>query len=490
MLRDIGLLLVSVLTFALIPPRAGGSTLAAGTRLEVRFSTPTGSRISHAGDRVDATVIAPVFEDGRLLIPQGATVSGTVESVVRAGLGLKHLTSRIEYRFDSLQVAGTNSVTIAARVIQVETAKERVDDHGMVSGIYPTANVSSSVAFYALPLLLIDPEVGIPVFASKIVAARSPDPEIYFPPGTEVILRLTAAANIADSGTVSNLLGPVSETDLAEAQRIIAKLPQQRTSRAGNRPSDLVNILFLGNRESIMRAFHAAGWEGAQRRSLRSIYRMYHCMVQRIGYAAAPMGDLTLNGIKADLDFQKGLNTFSKRHHVRLWEQPEGDAWFGAATEDVGYQVRRMHLTHATDPLIDNERTKVLNDLAFTGCLEAAALIRRSSFDPPGQHERALITDRKLLVLRVSDCRKPRTMDSEAITSGPSERPRFAQAMVALRNDLIRTNPISLAYNTARAIRHSQAHKERISSGARIDGSEGSMQRSWIRPAVLVQQPR
>lgn len=346
---------------------------------------PTGSRISHAGDPIEATVIAPVFGDGQLLIPQGAIIWGVVETVQRLGLGLKHPTASIQYRFSSVQLPDGDAIPISARVIQVETAKERVNAQGTISGIYPTANVSSSVAFYALPLLWIDPEVGVPVFAVKCVIAPSPDPEIYFPAGTEVFLRLSADADIPHSGAPPNPIAPLSAADMADAQRILVRLPQQRTNRGGNHPSDLVNILFLGGRESRGRAFQAAGWDVAQRRSLRSIFRMYHCMVQRIGYSAAPMGILTLNGVKADLDYQKGLNTFSKRNHVRLWKQEPENAWLSAATEDVGYKIRRMHLTHATDPLIDNERAKVLNDLALTGCLDAATLITRNSSDTANQ---------------------------------------------------------------------------------------------------------
>ena len=63
----------------------------------------------------------------------------------------------------------------------------------------------------------------------------------------------------------------------------------------------------------------------------------------------------------------------------RGWKQGQEDAWLGAATEDVSYKFQRMHLTHATDPLIDNERTKVLNDVAFTGCLDAATVMARDS---------------------------------------------------------------------------------------------------------------
>ena len=435
-------------------------------------------------------MIAPVFADGQLLIPQGAIVSGVVETVQRLGLGLKRLTSGIEYQFDSLRLPDGDAIPIAARVVQVETAKERVNAQGIVSGIYPTANLSASIAFYALPALWIDPAVGVPVLASKFVIARSPDPEIYFPAGTEVILRLTAKADIPHSGTPADHVAPLSAAEMADAQRILAKLPQQWTNRGGNRPSDLVNILFLGDRESINRAFGAAGWDVAQRRSLRSIYRMYHCMVQRMGYSAAPMGKLTLNGVNADLDYQKGLNTFSKRHHVRLWKQGQEDAWLSAATEDVGYKIRRMHLTHATDPLIDNERSKVLNDLAFTGCLAAATLMTRNSSDAPHPQERSLETDRKLAVLRVNDCRKPRIMANESKRFGPRGRTRSVQALVALGNDLIRTNPITLAYNTARALQQHQRSQldgstSAIGSNRRKANSSESIQPRWIRPSVL-----
>jgi len=43
--------------------------LPAGTTLEVRLSTPTGSA-SHAGDQVEGRTIAPVGFRGQILVPQ------------------------------------------------------------------------------------------------------------------------------------------------------------------------------------------------------------------------------------------------------------------------------------------------------------------------------------------------------------------------------------------------------------------------------------
>ena len=478
-----------------IPALRAANILSAGTRLEVRFTRPTGSRISHPGDAIAALVIAPVFGAGKLVIPQGTLVSGVIESVRRVGLGLKHLSSGIEYRFDTIQLPTGPPVPIETRVVEVETAKERVDAKGMIGGISPTASLSSSVAFYTLPLLCMDPAMGAPIWAVKLLIARSPDPEIYFPAGTELVLRLSAETDIPSIRVMPDAITALPEADMAHVDRILAKLPQRRTDPRGNRPSDWVNMLFLGSRESIDRAFQAAGWAGAQRHSPMSVYRMYHCMVQRKGYRSAPMGHLTLNGVTADAEYQKSLNTFSKRHHLRLWKQGQEDAWLSAATEDVGYRFRRMHLTHGTDPMIDNERAKVLNDLAFTGCVDAATLITREWSDRGGQQERSVIadgiTDGKIAIVRMNDCLNPRTMPGEDANPGPHGRPRSVQALAALRNDLIRTNPVSFTFNT---IRRLQAHRELETNGFltpfRPDGRKadppGSNVRSrWIRPSVL-----
>jgi hypothetical protein len=60
--------------------------LPAGTTLEVRLSTPTGSRVSHAGDQVEGSTIAPVSFRGQILVPQASRVLGSVENVQRFGL--------------------------------------------------------------------------------------------------------------------------------------------------------------------------------------------------------------------------------------------------------------------------------------------------------------------------------------------------------------------------------------------------------------------
>ncbi|HEY7304787.1 MAG TPA: LssY C-terminal domain-containing protein [Bryobacteraceae bacterium] len=427
--------------------------------METRLATPTGSRISHAGDPIESRVIAPVFVNGRLMIPQGVIVSGVIERVERVGLGLKHTTSSLGFRFDMLQLPDRAAIPVRTRLLEVETAKERVNPQGVIGGIHPTANLSSTIDLYALPLLGVNPQFAVPMLGIKVLIARSPDPEIYFAAGTELILELTAAVEIPNPGAPPNEIEPLLPSEMAGVHRLLARLPDQRTERGGNRPSDLINILFLGGRESIQPAFQAAGWSGAQPHSLRSIYRRYQCMVQRIGYSMAPMGNLTLNGAIADAEYQKSLNTFSKRHHVRLWKQGQANARLAAATEDVGYRLRTMHLTHASDPLIDNERAKVLNDLAFRGCVPAATLIMRGAAGSGDYHETTIRTDGRIAVLRMNDCQNPHTMPAQSAKFGPHSRRQSVQALIALRNDLIRANPVSLTYNTILGLRDHETQK-------------------------------
>ncbi len=433
-----------------------GSVLSAGTNLEVRLSSITGSRVSHSGDPIEATVIAPVFQANRLLLPKGTTISGSIASVQCLGLGLRYGTASVEYRFESLRLPDGRAFPIKTVVREVETAKERVDESGLVGGIYPTANLSSGASL-VISALVAEPHIAVTMLAVKFLIARSPDPEIYFPAGTEMVVQLKHSAEIPDLDAASDEIAPMTEAEVVHVRHLLESLPQQQAERAQNRASDLVNILFLGTHDQIQRAFHAAGWTGEQRRSVLALYRMYHCMVQRVGYRMAPMSILRLNGAIPAVAFQKSLDTFSKRHHVRIWHQEDSDAWLGAATEDTGYMFQRMHVTHATDPDIDNERAKVVNDLWFTGCLDAASLVSRESLKLADPDSRSIVTDSGIAVLRLNDCRDAQVPQSDVAKPGQHPRSRIVQALAAVGTDIIRSNPISLAYNATKSLPNSSA---------------------------------
>jgi hypothetical protein len=175
--------------------------LPAGTALEARLSSATGSRISPRGDPIEATIIAPVSVHGRILVPQGSKLLGSITNATAIGLGLKHSTASISYDFHALLLPGREAIAVNAQLVEIDTANEHVDDLGTVYGIHPIVSLSSGVAYCAVPLLLADPTIGVPIWGVKSVIASSANPEIHFPTGTELILRLSAAVTLPESNT-------------------------------------------------------------------------------------------------------------------------------------------------------------------------------------------------------------------------------------------------------------------------------------------------
>ncbi len=425
--------------------------LPGGTALEARLSGATGSRISHRGDPIEATIIAPVSVQGRILVPQGSRLLGSVANATAFGFGLKHSTASIAYAFHTLQLPGGAAISVNTQLIEVETAKEHVDDFGRVQGIHPIASLSSSLAFYTVPLLLVDPTIGAPVWCIKSLIAPPANPEIHFPAGTELVLRLTTPVKVPAPNTDFVPTKLFSRGDLTEIEHLLKDSAQR--AYMGNRPSDIVNVLLIGSRTQLDRAFHASGWSQAQRKSPMSLYRMYHALTKRMGYPSAPMNSLTLNGVPSAFVHQKSLDTVQKRHHVRVWQYPgRANIWLGAAAEDVGFRFKLAHWTHSTDPNIDSERAKVVNDLAFTGCVEAAGLLPRAPMDlvqdPKAEHP--IVTDGDVAAVRLNDCIHPRFMAGVGATPALHERGRLAHTLTAFRDDLVRSNIFFTTCNTFR----------------------------------------
>jgi hypothetical protein len=167
------------------------------------------------------------------------------------------------------------------------------------------------------------------------------------------------------------------------------------------------------------------------------------------------MATMVLEGNRSDMQLQKSLNTFARRHHLRIWRRPQqadGESvWVVTATEDIGIRFSRQarNFTHAIDGNVDAERTKVVNDLVYTGCVSEAGLLERSNL--PADLENGtgtkLQTDGHVAELRVDKCAAPRVMPGVRA----SERTNILRRLGAsLRTELIRSNFLSLAYNTVR----------------------------------------
>ena len=118
----------------------------------------------------------------------------------------------------------------------------------------------------------------------------------------------------------------------------------------------------------------------------------FRAIVEGRGYKEGPVSTLLLEGRPPDMVFQKTNDTFAARHHLRIWHRPDSfdgkEVWVCAATHDIGidYSQRDNTFIHRTDPEIDRERAKVVNDLLFTGKVQALALVERPEAPVTGQN--------------------------------------------------------------------------------------------------------
>jgi len=105
--------------------------------------------------------------------------------------------------------------------------------------------------------------------------------------------------------------------------------------------------------------------------------------------------------------FEKLNNTFSKRHHLRIWlrsDQYRGQpVWVSAATHDTGIDFSAQDRTfiHKIDPQIDMERSKVVNDLLLTGKVQSLVMVDRPNVPRNGQNATGdnLNTDGRMAVI-------------------------------------------------------------------------------------------
>ncbi len=91
-------------------------TIPAGTQLEIRIQQPISSYSTPAGTKITGVLISPVDERGRILIPLGTTVHGSVIAVRKVGLGVTHETAEIGLSFNELVLLDHKSIPIQVRM--------------------------------------------------------------------------------------------------------------------------------------------------------------------------------------------------------------------------------------------------------------------------------------------------------------------------------------------------------------------------------------
>lgn len=400
-------------------------------------------------------------------------MAGVIRHVRRVGLGFVHETARLTIDFNKLTLPDGSSAALITRVVEIDNARESVDREGRVKGIRSTGTLGYRANNLIAGFAMFDPVAYVYVNVAAARMFRFSEPEIWFPAGTELSLKLLSPIKLAN--TYEPAVGRIhaSPDQLAALRSLIRTLPYRTRAQALNKPSDLTNLIFLGSPAAVKRAFVAAGWLEADRLNTITTFLTMRSIAENQRYQSAPMSMLLLDEQKPFATFSKTLNTFSKRHHVRIWFRPE--KWNGvpiitaSSTQDIGIELSRKNKTfiHVIETQIDRERMKIVNDLVFTGCVDGAELFPRPWL-PTGVSNATgeeLITDKRVAVLEMNDCRNPKgPVDLEAppdvpATGGTIER-GFRQGILITRNDIYRGNLIYQGYEATKYGMRYLKHKD------------------------------
>jgi hypothetical protein len=438
--------------------------------LQVRLLTPITS-YSRSGQAFQAVVIGPVLRGGLAALPTDSTLHGTIRRVRGVGLGFRRERASLDIHFERCELPDGTDLRCEAELETVDNAREEVLANNRVRGVLAASNANSwfSGVWYRPPPGFVHrsatgltgasgiinaryatgPVGAAAVIASRLLLFRMPEPEIEFPAGTDMLVRVRANAYKNHTSPERNGGG------LPEEISHWLKLQPAEINQPNGKPvADLINVALVGSREQVEAAFHGSGWTKADALTPKTFARTYGAYSSMRAYPGSPVSPLLYLGRAPDLVMQRTFNSVAKRHHVRLWsvDLGGGELWLGAATHDTGvtFDWRRMAVTHRIDPAIDVERSKLLNDLTYTGCAVATEPVLRPDLAQQDAKSGRAVTDGSLAIVLVRPC-------SSAVSGPVGQKRRQSTAALIGRRVVLETRHYwtrsNLYYWTQRAAR-------------------------------------
>ncbi|HUA20566.1 MAG TPA: LssY C-terminal domain-containing protein [Bryobacteraceae bacterium] len=377
--------------------------IPAGTQIQIRLTTAVKSTSAKVGDPVEAVVVAPVVAKGRIVMAAGATLKGHVAEAVSAVKPDDQAV--LDLDFDHVSDSTGAKAMLAAKVASIDNARESVDSHGRILGI--VASQTGAGRLDEGINKIAEKYQGLAGLLNTVKGAvlKEPDANIDFEPGVDMALELTKAVDWSGSARGPNVAAIEPQDEL---YRLVNAQPARTMAEKPAKPSDMTNLMFLGSLEQIEKAFEKAGWHRADALNAQSKFQTFQAMAEQRGYSEAPVSILLLDGRAPDVAMEKETDTFSARHHARIWHRPRQfqgqDVWVCSATHDTGidFSETARNFTHKVDVEIDHERAKVVNDLLFTGLVRGLSLVDRP--DAPTAFSNAtgdnLRTDGAMAVIR------------------------------------------------------------------------------------------
>ena len=464
-------LLVLGFSFLAVCPtiQAQCGSLKSGERIWVRLLGPLASYSAKPGDQIDAMVIESPRCEGEETIPAGSIVSGQVTSVRKVGMGLLHETARIHLEFRSLKLQDGSEMAITSRLLEIDNARETVRE-GTIRGVNATDTPQGRITNRLKHLPTWNPYSDLALVAYRSAFPFFPEPEIYLPRGSDLKLELTAEVSLPTRLPHDPDGNAPDEIERAVLEITAPDLPQRTTTRHGQ-DADIVNVVLLGSEEQIDTAFRAAGWSNGDQMSTRSVLRQARAFLSFQNYPSAPITTQLVDGQKVSSTWEKGLDSYAKREHLRLWGRNdviEGQlVWLGAMTRETGaaLSLRQHKFIHHIDAQMDEGREILARDLGLAGCVAAVYYVQRpqmlhAAMNATGDPMR---TDGSLAVVQLKDCENPvfeLAGDAPTVAARPhSKIARYLRMQIlSFKSDLIRGNVVYGAFDLTRMVVRARRH--------------------------------
>jgi hypothetical protein len=271
-------------------------------------------------------------------------------------------------------------ILLPFKILGARSANRRMDaffqEHGIGWGVIRPGEELAGFVFTSL-------DEGTKQFTVRLQGAAGekgfafaiPIPGLHVDYGGKRFDALCAAADVV-------------ECDEAELRQRLQALPRSTANRLGTREGDPLNLVVIGDFETILSGF-GARWDETETISLRSCLRTVRAFTLGGSYRYSPVSPLYVEGRSQDFALQRARHTINERLHLRLWVTPlryQGKpVWIGQVSRDIGvrFTPRTWNLTtHKIDPDVDDARDYVLDDLMESGHVSSVAHVAGAGAAP------------------------------------------------------------------------------------------------------------